>query len=624
MKRPAPAKGSAGRTAELLAAAVRQHRAGNLDRAEALYERILRAEPQHADALHLQGLVAHQRGRQARGEALIRRALAVSDRPAAFHNSLGAVLLAQQRPAEAEAALARAIGRDPLYAEAFNNRGNARQALGRPAEAIADYRRALELRPDYAEAHVNLGRALQTLGRTADAAAEFRLAAAVRPDYAKAHRLLGDALGELGRRDEAEAACREAIRCDTEDADNHAALAALLERSSRLEEALAAAAAALARAPSHVRAQVVAARCERRLGRAEAGLSRLDAIDDALLDGEARAHVAFEKAAILDRLGDYGRAYRCYAAGNAAAMAGPLAGGVDREFYPLLIERLRARFTPEWLAGWSPPAPGSAPPPAFLIGFPRSGTTLLDQVLDSHPALTTMEERDAIDVVRRRIDRLPGGYPEALATLGAEQQQELRELYRDEAARHLGGMPAGLLIDKMPLNTIDVGLIHRLFPRAKLILALRHPCDVVLSGFMQAFKPNAAMIHFGSLADTARFYAQVMTLWQHYASVLPLDVAVVRYEDLVGDLAAETRRILAFLGVPWDDAVLGYAERARKRAIATPSYHQVVQPIYRRSVGRWQHYRDAFALVLPILEPFIAAFGYDTAAADSAATSADG
>ncbi len=128
---------------------------------------------------------------------------------------------------------------------------------------------------------------------------------------------------------------------------------------------------------------------------------------------------------------------------------------------------------------------------------------------------------------------------------------------------------------------------------------------------MQAFKPNPSMVQFETLRGSAAFYAAVMELWRHYETVLPLHVHRVRYEDLVADFTAETRRILDFLGLAWDDAVIGYAERAKGRAIATPSYHQVVQPIYARSVGRWRNYRDAYADVLPLLRPSLAAFGYD-------------
>ena len=185
----------------------------------------------------------------------------------------------------------------------------------------------------------------------------------------------------------------------------------------------------------------------------------------------------------------------------------------------------------------------------FLVGFPRSGTTLLDQILDAHPALTTMEEKDALDQVRRAVDRLPGGYPEALAGLDDAAVDGLRRLYWAEVARHLGDRGGQTLVDKMPLNTIDAGLIYRLFPGRRILLALRHPCDVVLSGFMQAMQPNAAMMLFDSLVSTAQFYAQVMDLWSVYRAVLPLTVLTVRYEDLVADLPGETQRILSFPGL---------------------------------------------------------------------------
>lgn len=236
--------------------------------------------------------------------------------------------------------------------------------------------------------------------------------------------------------------------------------------------------------------------------------------------------------------------------------AWPVSPG-DRAFFPELSTRLAARFTPEWVGTWTPPPAPPAdelPDPVFLVGFPRSGTTLLEQMLDAHPELRTLEEKDAIDVVRRRIAGLPGGYPDALATLPAADLAALRALYRAEVARHLGGAaPTGLLVDKMPLNSLEAGLIHRLFPRARFLLALRHPADVVLSNFMQAFKPNAAMAQFSSLASAARFYAEVMALWQQYSAVLPLAVHTVRYEDLVADLEGRpggSSRFWAFPGAP--------------------------------------------------------------------------
>ena len=607
----------AGREAvRLVAEGARRHQAGELRKAEACYRQALRLDPKQPDALHLTGLLAYQSGDAAGGLVLIEKALAADPRQASFHNSHGVVLLALDRLIDAEQAFRRALARDPLYPEALNNLGNALQRQDRLDEAVAAYDRAVAAQPGYADAWRNRGRALHLAGRAEDAVASLRRSLGLQPGHTKTLRWLGDALGGAGERAEAEAAYRQALASDAGDAETQAALAALLERSSRLDEALAAGEAALRLNPRLLRAAVTAARVHRRQGRTGAALAVLDAAEGEretppAAPSDERAQAAFERGQILDRAGDYPGAYAAFERGNRLLAEAPAARRIDRSFFPKLIARLRARFSSDWIAGWQPdPAAAEAPSPVFLVGFPRSGTTLLDQILDAHPALSTMEEKDALDQVRRAVDRMPGGYPDALAGLDAAALADLRRLYRAEVAGHMGDLGGRTLVDKMPLNTIDAGLIHRLFPQARILLALRHPCDVVLSGFMQAMQPNAAMVLFDSLESTARFYAQVMELWAWYRTVLPLAVLPVRYEDLVADLAAEARRIVDFLGLPWDDAVLGYAEHAKTRAISTPSYHQVVQPIYRRSVDRWRNYAFAFDEVLPLLQPFIAAFGY--------------
>lgn len=600
--------------ARLLAEGARRHQQGDLRKAATCYRQVLRLDPRQPDALHLCGLIAYQEGDHPGALALVQQALAVDARQAPFHNSQGVVLLALDRLAEAEQCFRRALDRDPLYAEALNNLGNALQRQHLLADAVASYGRAIEARPEYVEAWCNRGRALHLDGLAGDAVASLRQALVLRPGWPKAMRWLGDALAAAGDRDAAEAAYRGALARDATDAETYAALAALLERGNRLEDALAAANAALRNNARLLRAAVTAARVLRRRNDPQAALAKLDAVRASGAPREERAAAAFERGQILDRTGAYAAAYQAFAAGNLLLAEEPAAVRIDRAFFPRLIGRLRQRFTAGWVAGWQPaPAADAAPAPVFLVGFPRSGTTLLDQILDAHPALTTMEEKDALDQVRRAVDRLPGGYPEALAGLDDAAIEGLRRLYWGEVARQLGDLGGQMLVDKMPLNTIDVGLIHRLFPRAHILLALRHPCDVVLSGFMQAMQPNAAMTLFDSLLSTAQFYAQVMDLWRHYRTVLPLTCLNIRYEDLVADLPGQTQRILSFLGLPWNDAVLGYAEHAKTRSIATPSYHQVVQPIYRRSVDRWRNYDFAFDDVLPVLEPFIAAFGYAAA-----------
>ncbi len=608
---------TAAAVARLLAEAVGHHRAGRLDRADSLYDRILAAAPDQADAWHLSGLVRHGRGDSEEAFRRITRAIALVPDHAGYHNSLGVVRLETGDVAGAERAFRDALERDPLLAEAANNLGNALQTASRLEEAVAAYDVALHSRPDYAEAHTGRGRALHRLGEVQQAITAFSAAIRAKPGYARAHRYRADALADAGQPESAEGAYQDALRLDPGDGEALAGLAALAERAGRLEAAIELANGGQARGSGSLRAGLVAARSERRLGRLQAALTRLDSLELAGADRELLAAHAFELAAVCDRLGDYRRAFAAFCRGNAELAATPAAAAIDRGLFPRMIDNLKATFTAEWLSTWAPPVVAAADDPAdpiFLIGFPRSGTTLLDQILDAHPALTALAEKETVDVVRHDIERLPGGYPQALAALDADALARLRQRYWRAVHDHLGGPFSGRLVDKMPLNTIDAGLIHRLFPRASFLLALRHPCDVVLSNFMQAFQPNAAMIQFLTLDDAARFYAKVMDLWLHYQRLLPVNVVTVRYEDLTADLEGQARRILAGLGMPWDERVLDYAAHARTRAIATPSYHQVVEPIYRRAVGRWHHYAEYLAPVLPVLAPFIRAFGYDEAA----------
>ena len=168
-----------------------------------------------------------------------------------------------------------------------------------------------------------------------------------------------------------------------------------------------------------------------------------------------------------------------------------------------------------------------------------------------------------------------------------------------------------LVVDKLPLNTIKAGLIHRIFPQARFLFVQRHPCDCVLSCFMQNFKLNDAMVNFLDLADAAQVYDEVMTLWQQYQAVLPLRVHTVRYETLVEAFEETVTPILDFLGVGWDDGVQNYGETALRRGkIDTPSYDQVTQPLYTRARGRWKRYRNHLQPVLPLLLPWARHFGY--------------
>ena len=226
--------------------------------------------------------------------------------------------------------------------------------------------------------------------------------------------------------------------------------------------------------------------------------------------------------------------------------------------------------------------------------------------------LQTLDEKPTVDMLVNTIAELPGGYPSALATLTAANIAQLRRTYFQAVDKSLNRQSECVLIDKLPLNILKVPVIRRVFPDAKFILSVRHPCDACLSCFMQSFKLNSAMANFLTLEETTSFYAKVMGLWQQCLRVLPINYHMVRYEDLVENVKTETRGVLDFIGVGWDDAVLDYAEHAKTSGpITTPSYHDVTQPIFQHAKYRWRNYAQELEPYMERLAPYIEHFGYE-------------
>ena len=251
----------------------------------------------------------------------------------------------------------------------------------------------------------------------------------------------------------------------------------------------------------------------------------------------------------------------------AAAFPGARAAAAA---YRRHVAALAEMLTPDYADGWVPAPQDERPAPVFLVGFPRSGTTLLDTLLMGHPDIHVLEERPLLQRAGEALGdfaRLPG--------LGAAEIARLRALYFAELDALDPAARGKMVVDKLPLNILGAPLIHRLFPEAKLIFAERHPCDVVLSCFTQNFDINDAMANFLDLGDAARLYDLVMTFWTKARDILSLDVHVVRYEALVVDKEKEMRALIDFLGLPWDDKALDNPGTAIARGlIATPSYAQ--------------------------------------------------
>jgi hypothetical protein len=256
----------------------------------------------------------------------------------------------------------------------------------------------------------------------------------------------------------------------------------------------------------------------------------------------------------------------------------------------------------------SKPAPTADGPKThvFLLGFPRSGTTLLDTILMGHPGATVLEEQPPLYLVDEAI----GGFA-AIPELDDAGILAARARYFEEVEKIEPLDRDTLLIDKSPLFLHEAPLIQRLFPRARFILALRHPCDVVLSCFMSNFKLNTATSSFLRIEDAADLYDLTFRHWETARSLLPLTVHPIVYEHLIEDVEREVRPLFDFLGLDWHEEALDHTRTAKSRGlITTASYSQVAEPIYRRAAGRWQRYRAHLDPILPVLEPWVEKFGY--------------
>jgi predicted enzyme related to lactoylglutathione lyase len=326
-----------------------------------------------------------------------------------------------------------------------------------------------------------------------------------------------------------------------------------------------------------------------------------------------RAAATFLLGHIHDRAGRFDAAFDAFTRANQIreATAAAERPGLRQLAYDYLanVEAKARWFTPDRIAALNDrvQAMAPAPPVGFIVGFPRSGTTLLDQVLDSHPALSVSEESDAMSYVLADWDRDDAGRA-AMLELADAEVVKLQHAYRARLAALLGG--AAYPIDKLPLNITMLDVIRRFVPHAKVVVMVRDPRDSVLSNFMQNYSLNRGMYHFLDFSRAVRFYAAVMGLYRATWTRLGLDILEISYEELIVNLEGVTRRVCTFLEVPWDATMLDYRAHASRREITTPSYPQVTQPIYHSAVGRWRNYESFLSPVLPMLQPFVDGFGY--------------
>jgi tetratricopeptide (TPR) repeat protein len=494
-------------------------------------------------------------------------------------------------------------------------------AQGRFADAEFWFREALGAKPNDAEALAGVGQALCWRRRRREGRDYLRRAARQLERQGLKNRdpghllQLSSQLAHWGDLDPALKLARLGVRLAPRSAVAQNNLALCLSRSGRVDEALPPALKACELLPEHPGCQILAALLHREQGRLDEARARLERVAAEARDPEQTARAWLELGAVLDRQGDCEAAFRAFERAGRLHAGLPAAQAVDRNRVLAALARHRAGFDRELLGRWrAEDYADGLPAPAFLFGFLRSGTTLAEQVLGSHPGIVASDENDFVFELTQELARLSGvedDIPAALRQIGLDQARALRRLYWRRVAEECG--PEALrqrFVDKLALNSIDAGCIAALFPEARILFAVRDPRDVALSCFQQAFGLSPATVNLLCWEGTARQYAAVMDLWLELRSRIAPAWLELRYEDAVGDFEPTFRRVFDFLAVEWRPEVLKFHQRARNRYVSTPSFLAVGKPLYQTAVARWRRYERQFEPVLPILAPYIAEFGY--------------
>ncbi len=569
------------------ARALRQHEAGQVPLAERAYEQILKDRPDFAPASHMLGIIALQRGNTDRAIVLFNTAVVENPENHEFRSSLAGGYLAS----------------------------------GQHEDAIQNYRVVADARPGDPEAHFNLGFSLAAMGRRGEAMTAYRQAVSVRPDYFNGWNNLGALLLADGRGEEAVACLRRLVELRPEYPSSICNLARALEMCNEIEEASEMVGRALELNPQHAQARLLKATIDRRQGRTEEARRQLvEFLDSKPSELSLVASAFLELGLVLDEKGEYRNAMRVVQQGNAIRRQLPGAYQESKVIYRN-IERYQNWFTAERMAVWSNISPDNRQGPVFFVGFPRSGTTLMERMLAAHPDVVTTGERSPLAGVIAALPGLAGDnadYPDFLADLTESQIEAAKEAFWESARSDLGSKVDNmLLVDKSPLNIIELGLVSRVLPSAKVIVALRDPRDVCLSCYMQEFEQNAAMVNFLDVESTVDFYSAVMNLWCHYRDSMFLPFIEYRYEDLVYAPEETLRRVLEFMGLPWAPEMMDYQAIAEDRLVSTPSRDAVTRELTSRAVGRWKNYSYEIKDSLPRLEPFVEAFGYGNESSES-------
>lgn len=606
---------------------------GRMPEAAAAQQQAVALLPGDASAHYNLGNSLMALGRTADAVDSYRRAVALKPDYAEAHYNLGNALGAQDRLLDAATSYRQALTIQPDFIEAHARLGHTLMAIDRPGEAEEHFLQVLAARPNDAQVHNSLGVMYRSQGRSADAEACYRRVLAMTPDSAEAHNNLGNALNDQGRTDEAESSYRQALSINDAIAEPHFNLGNILRHQDQQIAAERSYRRALEIEPNYLMALNNLGLCLKKQGRLEEASAcfetaiaikpdflqshcnlapfRIYAADDAhlrlfeeqqhqlpTLPTTGRISYWFALGKMREDAGRYDDAFDAYAEGNRLQHA---QYPHDEAREVALIERLQTVFSAAFMASHPKPAyPDKAP--IFIVGMPRSGTSLIEQILSTHPGIHGAGElNDLGDVVHSISAQADAGaYPEIAGKLSTDEFRRLGDAY---IARVWQLTPhAERITDKLPANFLHVGMIHLMLPHAKIIHAMRDPMDSCFSCYSRLFESNNLDFTY-DLGTVGRYCTRYIQLMQHWHRVLPTGTVLdLRYEDMVADAEGQARRLLDYLDLPWDERCLDFHQN--KRIVKTASIAQVRKPIYRSSVARWKHFETQLGPLLDIVKAY--------------------
>jgi tetratricopeptide (TPR) repeat protein len=589
-----------------------------VDAAQAKCLQALNANRQHPLALTVLGLILHSRARHDDAVRVFNALTLLEPNNAEHWSNLGTALRPTRRYDQALAAHNRAMAIGPTSAGLLYNVGLLHMDRFEYDSAYAILTQAVKLAPTGASVRCLFAQCCYDVGLFEEALASLEGWQKFQGLTAEVSAQIAYLLVSMGESRRAESALRQ-LSADPQDGGRNSLSAVrVLERLNRLPDARAALESAKtvpgtnASDPDLLMAEAVLAQRE---GDHQAASRFLELALQGQSDPPRRHHLLFPLAKSLDTLGRREEAYAALEEAHQSQVAylQAVTGKSPSDESPTMA-LVDNGCDPEDVATWgeaSTPAPQNAP--IFIVGFPRSGTTLLEQTLDAHPGLKSMDEQPFLKKAHDDLNECGIRYPAELGKLTAEQLRQIRARYWERVRNKIELRPEHRLVDKNPLNLLRLPLIRRLFPDARIILAIRHPCDTVLSCFMQYFRAPDLALMCRDLPTLAGNYKRAFDFWYAQWPMLRPFSFEIQYETFVADFRAQARYLSDFLQLPWDEAMLAPGEHARAKGfISTPSYSQVIEPINSRSVGHWKAYEQHFIDVLPTLRPYLERWGYAT------------